>query len=175
MPEPQPGRHLSDLEHKLRQLAPAGRVERDEIMYRAGQASVPVDAAASVFYWMWPAATVVMTLVALGLGMLLVLRDSMPGPPVGATQSPPDFQPPAEVHEDPHGSLEPEPQVPLTQSPAEAYPHHEAAEYRQLKAQALRWGADSLPSQPPHSGATGRPQSVRDLSKSLAKELGEEP
>jgi hypothetical protein len=177
MSEPHPGRHLSDLEHKLRQLAPAGQVQRDEIMYRAGQASVPVEAAPSAFNWVWPVATVFMTLVSVFLGMLLVLvlRDGGERPPVAISQPPAESMHPPDVQDEPHPLPDLQPPGPVTEAPVEAFPHHEAAEYRQLKAQALRWGADSLPVPPPAGGGTGRPQSVRELSKSLAHELGDGP
>src|SRR5262249_21249191 len=70
MSEPLLTRDLQDLENALKQLAPAGGLERDQLMYRAGRASAPRHG------WLWPAAAAGMTAVAIALGGLLMLRPS---------------------------------------------------------------------------------------------------
>src|SRR4051794_1911455 len=83
---------IAAIEARLASLVPAsGRIDRDRLMFRAGQMSVPRRG------WAWPAATAAMTLVAAALGGALVLRPA-PSPierivyvrseqPAGPTQS----------------------------------------------------------------------------------------
>src|SRR5947209_5042575 len=65
--------HLTAVEAALAALAPASRLDRDQLLFRAGQASVPRPG------WRWPAATGVMTVATLALALAWMLR---PSPPV---------------------------------------------------------------------------------------------
>ena len=69
--EPQP---LTDLEAALRALAPApARLDRDQLLFRAGQASVPRPGR------LWPWAACLLGATAAGLAVALAIR---PEPPV---------------------------------------------------------------------------------------------
>src|SRR5205823_14684738 len=73
MSEPFLNPELNALERALKQLVPAGQVQRDTLMFRAGRASAPGRG------WLWPAGAAVMTVVAIALGGVLILR-SPPAP-----------------------------------------------------------------------------------------------
>lgn len=69
MPHEVPDPQSAALEAALRSLTPLpDRIERDRLMFRAGQASVPRRG------WLWPSSTAAMSLVAAILGGLLLQR-----------------------------------------------------------------------------------------------------
>ena len=141
---------LAAVETALAGLAPAaGGLNRDQLLFRAGQASVRRG-------WGWPGATGVMTCAAAVLGALLVLRPAPQG-----------------VHETHYVRIEPAPSPPATGSPIPAdvasQPAVPAEErpvlqtsYVKLQSQVLRWGLDALPS-PPGPATVEPPLTVNQL------------
>lgn len=71
---------LNELAKRLKQLLPAGQLDRDRVMYLAGQQSA-VTARPRRGGWLWPAATGLASTVAVTLGVLLTIRpDAVNGP-----------------------------------------------------------------------------------------------
>ena len=69
MPEEAHHPELAATEAALASLAPLpGQLDRDQLMFRAGQAS------ATRRHWLWPAATSAIALLSTGLGLALVLQ-----------------------------------------------------------------------------------------------------
>ena len=134
MSEPLMNRDLQNLENALRQLAPAGQLQRDQLMFQAGRASTPRRG------WLWPAATAAMTVVTLTLGAALALR-----PPAQPAEKIVYVTVREEVPAAPP-SVEP-PETPATP----VFTQHPPSEYQQLKRHALRWGVENLPA--PQAGA----------------------
>jgi hypothetical protein len=136
---------LAALEAALGALAPAaGGLNRDQLLFRAGQASVRRG-------WGWPCATGVMTGAAAVLGAILVLRPAPQG--VQATHYVLVERPASEssaVVSDPAASRG------STLPPATTgEPQHLQTSYFKLQNQVLRWGLDALPSPP--APATAEP------------------
>jgi len=136
---------MAALEAALAALVPMpGRLNRDALLFRAGQASVRGRP------WLWPAATAALGLAAAALGVLVMVRPA-PAPVerivyVAVKEAPPG--PAASVPAPPPPALElvvaSEPsvgKVPIT--------------YLQLEQQVLRWGLDGVPAtpEPPPSSA----------------------
>ena len=68
MPGQEPTPELTELEEKLRRLAPGeGKLDRDALLYRAGRASARRG-------WLWPAVACVSSLTAAVLGVVLATR-----------------------------------------------------------------------------------------------------
>jgi hypothetical protein len=147
MPDPQPsdpecaealGEDLRALETSLRALAPApASLDRDRLMYRAGQASAPRRG-------FWPLLATLSTLAACVLGVLLLQR---PEPPtvkqivyVPVETPAPETPAPTELVD-----------VPAESSPSWLAPSRS----RRLEEQILRWELDGLPAAAPIT--TGRP------------------
>ncbi len=137
---------LADLEQALVALRPVGDLDRDRLMFRAGQASVPRRSPA------WPWATAALGLFALALGGLEVAR--LAGPPrervVFVQVQPPAVAPPEEPSSLP---------TPAALASAEDGPTP-PGDYLKLRDQVVRWGAVSLPSAPPVSA---RPDTLDDV------------
>jgi hypothetical protein len=129
------------LEAALAALAPMpGRINRDALLFRAGQASVPRRG------WAWPAATAVLGLVAAILAAVIVLRPA-PAPVerviVVPAKEPALPAPPVDVPSPPPPVVEPTPA-----SPGGATTAQSPMNYLQLQQQVLRWGLDGVPSLP---------------------------
>jgi hypothetical protein len=135
LPDPATPPELTALEDALRDLLPRrASVDRDAVLFRAGQASCPRR-------WVWPCATAVATAATVFLVMLLVIR---PGPqvierivhvPVPAVSKPERTQG-ADAPRSPSveaGSPDAETTVPVYTSPK-----------RRLEEHLLRWGLDGL-------------------------------
>jgi hypothetical protein len=135
------GPELNALADALRRLAPSsGQLDRDELMFRAGQASARRS-------WRWPLATALSTAVALGLGAVLLFRpptthvverivqvpvEKAPLAPV----APPDVPAPAPV------------EAPAPSSPGAA-PFVALERYRQIEERLLLRGLEGLGTPPP--------------------------
>jgi hypothetical protein len=177
---------LKSLEAALGSLKPAAlRVERDQLMYQAGQAAVPVPASTIARpSWFWPASTAGMSAVAATLLMLLVSRPApqvvervvyLPAKPsTGAltdpamapgTDSPPS--PPAIIKTAPRdfsGGL-------LTFAASDRRP-----EYLQLRDQVLAFGVDTWQKPVPQSGKEASSASYREsLNRLLNPDSAAEP
>jgi hypothetical protein len=126
---------IAALESALAALTPLpGRLDRDRLMFRAGQASRPARG------WLWPAATAALALLAAGLGAALARR---PAERVVHVPVPQQAPPVAAAPEQP-APAGPEPPAPST----EAWSPPRTANL-QLQEQLLRWGLDGLPGLPP--------------------------
>jgi hypothetical protein len=139
---------LAGLEAALAALAPMpGRIDRDALLFRAGQVSVRGRS------WAWPAATAGLGMVAVGLGLVLGLRPS-PVPVervVYVTITKPAPLPPA-VREP--ASPTPEPDF---ASPGLLAEQQAPMNYLQLERQVVRWGLEGVPDMPEAPSPSGLP------------------
>ena len=143
MSEPTIDPELTSLEAALAGLAPRpARLDRDRLMYRAGQKS------RAALRWLWPASTAASALAAGCLAVALALR---PAPPVVERVV---YLPAPEV-------------APAPDSPAPAAADSRAglAGYLRLQERLLRAGLDGLPEPPPE--APPPPQTRDSLLQSL--------
>ena len=133
---------LAALEKSLTALVPVpGRIDRDQLLFRAGQASVRTRP------WLWPTSTALLAVVATVLGTALVMR---PAPaPVDRIVYVPVPQP-AGMSSAPTSSA-----VVSTTSPGALSSIGDAGnlwasstEYLQQRNQAIRWGVEALPPTP---------------------------
>lgn len=130
---------LTALTEALAHLKPhPAALDRDLLMFRAGQASAPRS-------WKWPVATAASTLLALGFGVALLFRS----PPATVVQTVyVQVSTPALDNLVP----EPKPLPPAPEMSALVARQSEAAsllDYRRLEDHLLRWGFDGLPQAPP--------------------------
>ncbi len=134
---------LSDLEALLAGLAPLpGRLDRDQLLFRAGQASVTRTS------WLWPGATSVLALLALGLVVALVWRPS-PSAVERVVYVPVQAPAPAPI------SVPEIPELKDAKPPrAQEKDQLAQADYWKLRDQILRLGVEALP---PPSAATAAP------------------
>jgi hypothetical protein len=137
---------LAGLEAALATLAPMpGQINRDALLFRAGQASVPRRG------WVWPSAAAALGIVAMTLGAMLALRPAAPpveriyvyvkepaAPTLAATETAP---PPSESE----------------LSPGTIARHEPPMNYLQLQKQVMRWGVDGIPDTPETSPSLGQP------------------
>jgi hypothetical protein len=128
---------LKALEAALGSLTPRpGTIDRDRLMYRAGQLSVPRRT------WAWPVATFSASLVAVSLAAILIMRPvEHPIGPVARTTMPPA----KEANPIPSGLESPRLDPATPGGPATIAP---AAGYLLLRQEVLRWGIDNLPPLP---------------------------
>ncbi|MCI0459300.1 MAG: hypothetical protein L0Z62_20315 [Gemmataceae bacterium] len=130
---------LTGLESVLKGLAPAApRLDRDALLFRAGQASVPRPGR------LWPCATCLLALVAGGLGLALAVRPEAPVRERVVFITMPAPEPPGKP--DPLRGLTP----PARQAPVTAPSFGGSAEqgrlgYHALSRLVLRWGIEGLP------------------------------
>jgi hypothetical protein len=134
MPQQPDPLDINELECALKTLRPAARLDRDQLLFEAGRASVR----RGWFWQTWSAAT---TAAACVLAAMLLLRGTPePIEKVIVVQVP---QPPAA------GTTEPESRSPLaalpTVEPGPEVSGAAALSYWQLRDKVLRWGIDSLP------------------------------
>ncbi len=139
MSEQPPDAALAALEQALAALAPApGRLDRDQLMFRAGRASVPRRG------WLWPATAAALVLLSSGLGLTLALRPDRPAVErivYKYKERPAPVQPQRAVTPD-------RPRVaPAAAAPAED-PSPAATPHLRLQEQILRWGLDAVPDLP---------------------------
>jgi hypothetical protein len=153
MPEETPSPELTAVEAALAGLAPApSRIDRDQLMFRAGQASAARHA------WLWPAATGTLALLSMGLALALLFH---PAPQqVGHIVSVP-----VETQSSP---------TPLTyrdsapdDAAGEANGPSALSSYR-LEQLALRFGVEALPEAPAAPARTKQawPEAILDTRDS---------
>jgi len=142
---------LAALEKSLAALVPVpGRIDRDQLLFRAGQASVRSRP------WLWPATTALSIVVTAGLATVLALRPTpamvervvyVPSPP---SASEPSFQ---------ARTTAPMPSTARLDSSIEEEPSllASSAEYIRERNQAIRWGVEALPPAPSVASATPTP------------------
>jgi len=128
---------LAALEKSLSALVPVpGRIDRDQLLFRAGQASVRRP------QWLWPCATALVSVIAVGLGTALMVR---PGPRVieRVVFVSPESQAPAS---DSTGSASlPNATAVQTKTESSGELWANSAGYVQQRDQAIRWGVEALP------------------------------
>ena len=161
MPKPNE-EDLSQLEKLLTRLEPKpSRLDRDALLYRAGQASLRGR-------WLWPLAALTASIVAACLAAVLVLR---PAPEIRTVR----VEVPVPTVTVEHERVE----APAASAPSAApEPLSPTLSYWRLQQQALLFGAESLPRSPVageapvHSGVTAgsRPSQA---NHSLLFPLGE--
>jgi hypothetical protein len=170
-----------ELEQALALLRPtASSLDRDRFLFLAGRASAEeVEPGATFRRWMWPAATVVSSLAAVVLLVLLVMRT---GPEANRTQrlearghkapvpsvSPVAVESPVESPVETHsGVAEIAPLAPTAEETARALAPD--SNYPRLRSLVLAYGIDALPEPAPiqksesSSQAEQEPATVRDL------------
>jgi hypothetical protein len=143
------GPELRALEANLAALTPAGDIDRDRIMFRAGQASGRPRPG-----WRWPCATGVLAVVSVALAGVVVLR---PGPRVAermaqVPQPVPRHAP--DLEEPPQETPAPPMRNNLAQT-GRNDPWPDPTGPRALERQVLRWGLDAIP--PPRATASAAP------------------
>jgi hypothetical protein len=165
-----------ELEHALALLRPAASsLDRDRFLFLAGWASAEVRPGAAVRRWIWPAATVVSSLCAVVLLVLLVMRTGPDanrgaglearrnGPPVPAF-APVAAESPVETHV---AVAEIARLAPTAEETARALAPE--SNYPRLRSFVLAYGIDALPERAPiqksnsSSPADREPATVRDL------------
>jgi hypothetical protein len=145
---------LDSLENALKALVPAGKLQRDEVMFRAGQAT------AARRGWGWPLATLGMTMLAACLAVrqepvpnervvVVHIKDPAPAVVAGTTER-----------------TVADSFVPLDTWTIST--QHQPMEYQQLKQEALRWGVENLPLPMPLQWHESEPQTVESLLKELS-------
>jgi hypothetical protein len=154
---------IAGLEAALAALAPMpGRINRDALLFRAGQASVPGRG------WGWPCATATLGLVAAVLGVVVLVRPApapverivvmtVPVPvPVPVPPAPGDLAVPpgADVEAAQH---------------EETAPGQSPMNYLQLQMQVVRWGLEGVPAMAEMPPPT-EPPVTRDSLLSLQRE-----
>ena len=145
---------LAALEKSLTALVPVpGRIDRDQLLFRAGQASVRTRP------WLWPTSTALLAVVACVLGTALVMR---PAPTTADRVVYVPVPPPAGMSAAPrHPVVAPSSPGTLSSIGDTENLWASSAEYLQQRNQAIRWGVDALP-QPP-SAASSMQTSVESM------------
>ena len=162
---------LAALEKSLTALVPVpGRIDRDQLLFRAGQAS------ARTRPWLWPTSTALLAVVACVLGTALVMR------PGSTTVDRIVFVP---VPQSTVISPTPTPSaVVSTTSPGALSSIGDAgnlwassAEYLQQRNQAIRWGVEALPPAPSMASTMQTPsvESMLGLPERKTERAGQFP
>jgi hypothetical protein len=147
LPDPAIPPELTTLEGALRDLLPrTASVNRDGLLFRAGQAAAP-------WRWVWPCATAAASAAAVVLGVLLVLRTApverivyvrVQGP--SAQQGPRGVDPPRSPNQGVDMPRSPNEEVDSPRSPNRGVdgPLSPYSPQRRLEEHLLRWGFDGL-------------------------------
>jgi hypothetical protein len=124
---------LAGLEAALSALTPVcGRINRDALLFRAGQASVRTRG------WAWPCATAALGLLAAVLGVIVAVR------PVAIERVVVTIREPAPAV----SQANPTPAQTMPHATAGTQPATSPMNYMQLERQVLRWGLDGIPNVP---------------------------
>lgn len=159
---------------ELAALSPRARLDRDRLMYLAGQASAAMPMyGRDARRWVWPAAFSGMTAVAASLLLLLALR---PSPPVveRIVRVPTPVPPPPTA--DVHPSAVLADAVPINvkqpEAPRGLQRNAPAAVYLDLRDRVLAMGLDSFspPGAPSDERPDSQPANYRDLLNSLLRD-----
>jgi hypothetical protein len=169
MSEERPLDDLSEIESALASLAPReGQIDRDRLMFRAGQAAARAEARpARARRWAWPAAFSTMTAVAAAMLMALILR---PEPRIIERLVPvSSLADRGEKDSSPPSASSVVPAAPTSGSAPRVAPV--AAAYPQLLARVLERGLDAWPpaasASLPAPRAEGGPASFREYREQL--------
>jgi hypothetical protein len=135
MPEETYDPELATVESALASLAPsAGRLDRDQLLFRAGQAS------ARQLRWPWPVASALLAALAIGLGVIAFWRSE---PQRGERIVYVQVEPPASssrVVPGDSSAVSAGSETSVTDSPPSS-----PISYYRLEQVALRWGVEGLP------------------------------
>jgi hypothetical protein len=158
------GPELSLLADALRGLAPsAGRLDRDALLFRAGQAAAPRGPGR----WLWPLATALASSLALGLGLALLLRPPVTHTVERVVHVPVDWPAPGPAPPPPvappGGPAAPAEEGPS--APPESLPPAGPGRYRQVQENLLRWGLDGVGAPAPTQPWRGRPPDAHSLAQ----------
>jgi len=151
---------MNEFENALKALRPAAELERDQLMYRAGQAS------AGRRGWIWRVATLSMTGVAGVLACVLVLRPQ-PAPEERVVFVSVPQQAPVESGLQKTLPEPPRMVVMEHDAPPLSVPYH-GAQLWQMEQQALRWGVESLPLPALPEASGDQPKTLGSLMNDLA-------
>jgi hypothetical protein len=159
---------LAALEKSLAALVPVpGRIDRDQLLFRAGQASVRSRS------WVWPTTTALLTVVAAVLGTVLALR---PAPaPVERVVYVPVPQSPAPTETPTAQVVVSAPNARLDSTIEDAGSlWANSAEYIRERNQAIRWGVEALPPAPSIASANQAPsvESMLGLPERKVEPMG---
>ena len=129
MSEQQLDPELTALEQSLGRLEPASHLDRDRVMFRAGQGTPRLR-------WLWPASTAATTAAAAVLAFLLWHQSMIPPAPEPA---------PRVIVVEKFVPV-PAPEIPSGTDAVLSLPTPEAAtrDYFRLRQEVLRWGTDVL-------------------------------
>lgn len=140
---------LAALEKSLSALVPVpGRIDRDQLMFRAGQASVRHKR------WLWPSATVFLAVLALGLGTALAMR-SAPSPLERIVYVPEPRAPASDSTTVVSPSMVPRAQDGRIEDVGEAWTG--STGYLHDRNQVIRWGVDALAPSPSMAATSETP------------------
>jgi hypothetical protein len=181
----------SELERVLALLKPsASSIDRDSFLFLAGRASVePVRPGGAFGQWMWPAATLLSSVAAVVLAVLLVTRPQPAAAPVDleTAKTAPVALSPSVVVQEPslvgESSAESSPAL-LDRDVAMAPPSRDEAardlelgtNYPRLRSYVLAYGIDALPvpapirAQAPDSIWDDQPRTRRELLRSFLQD-----
>jgi len=190
-----PGREPSEeelnrLAAALGGLAPRGGLNRDRLMYLAGQAAAE-PSSARIGRWAWPTGTAALVVLSATLTALLVLRQ--PQVVVRMVYVPAPAAAPIEATTGADVSLPPRsnesPSMRQSRDPLDAAPRDDTPPtlrmiggpprlgpqptYGQLRDAVLTWGVDALPEQTAATGGASSPTAPlgqRELLKALLEE-----
>src|SRR5690348_16813615 len=139
--------NLAGLEAALAALAPMpGQINRDALLFRAGQASVPRRG------WAWPSAAAALGLLAATLGTVLAFR------PAATPLDRIVYVYVKEAAAVTAAATETAPAAPEAELPPSALASRESPmNYMQLEKQIMRWGVDGMPDTPETSPSLGQP------------------
>lgn len=135
---------LNRLGRELRGLTPQPcPINRDAVMFRAGQASVPRN-------WLWPVATALSTCLAITFGAALLIQPAFEHR-VEATPTwkpnPHNYDPPVQNGIMPGGPGDGPGEVPAATTEEEIWPAPQTG-YFHAENKVLRWGLDGIASPP---------------------------
>ena len=146
----QPEKDVKELEAALVALVPAApAIDRDRLMFRAGQASARSQPR------LWQVSTAALALVSAGLVTTLVLRPA-PEPIVKLMRVPQIVDPSPEANEAPTP-------VEFTSAPSYEPEVPRQAAYLRMARDVLRWGLDGLGQAPAAPPARAQPMTLQHL------------
>lgn len=157
---------LAALEKSLTALVPVpGRIDRDQLLFRAGQASVRTRSG------LWPGTTAFLAVLVCALGTVLALRPAPQPMERIVYKSVPQSETPSEPTRSAIVSSSSRGTVSSIGDDGNLWVG--AGEYLQQRNQAIRWGVESLPPAP--SMASSQTLSVESLLGLPEKKMGQFP
>jgi hypothetical protein len=155
------------LEQSLRQLTPRpSSLDRDRLMFLAGQQSVSATATAKRSHWLWPAATASMSTVAACFAIAFLWQLSRePEVRIVVREVPVEKPAPSQVAVSP--IPQPKSTAAPTTAPAPVSLALPATSILQLRNVALRFGVEAIPAEPRSNISSAQPLSPIDQWQQL--------